>query len=325
MELSQRNKIKLGKYLSKISDFFLALVKYIIIIGICFIILNPIIYKTCLTFMQQQDLYDITVRYIPRHFTLANVMDVFTLIKYKEAGLATLSLSIVQSILQLGSCTLIGYGFARFKFPGRDILFACVILSLIIPPQIIFLPLFLHFRFFDIFGLIHAITGIKGINLIGTYWPYILTSITGFGFKNGLFIYIMRQFFRNMPNELEEASYVDGLGCFKTFLKIMLPSAVPSMVTVFLFSFVWSWTDVYYASMFLQGKTNLTGMLMALPSNALIYFNPGLAPNEASIDPVFVSMLNNTGSMLVMLPLVLIYIICQKYFVEGVERSGIVG
>ncbi len=180
--------------------------------------------------------------------------------------------------------------------------------------------MFLRFRFFDIFGVIKLISG-NTINLIDTFWPFVLTSLTGTGLRNGLYIYMMRQFFRGAPKELEESAYVDGAGPYKTFYYIMLPIAIPMMVTIFLFSFVWQWTDTFYTTLFLERMATLPTVLSSLAVSINYQeFGP-----MATMSPAYASMLNNTGSVLVILPLIIIYLIAQRYFVESIERSGIIG
>ena len=137
------------------------------------------------------------------------------------------------SVLQLAISCLVGYGFARFKFKGRNILFFIVILSLIVPAQTILIPL--YFRF-------------SSIGLLNTIWPVVILSACGIGLKNGLYIYLMRQFFRGMPRELEQSAYIDGAGPLRAFVQIILPNAFNMMITVFLFSFTWQWTCLLYTS-----------------------------------------------------------------------------
>ena len=203
-------------------------------------------------------------------------------------------------------------------------MFALVILTMIVPPQTLMIPLFLHFRYFDVLGIISAITGHKGINLLESYWPFVLMSLTGMGLKNGLYIYIMRQFFRGMPKELEEAAYVDGAGMLRTFGQIMLPSAVPAMVTVFMFSFVWQWTDTFYSSLFLM-RTDVLAKTAANVSNQIMKDLSADIGVDIYLSPAISSMYTNTGSLLVVLPLLILYLFAQKLFVESVERTGIVG
>ena len=113
-------------------------------------------------------------------------------------------------------------------------------------------------------GLIPLITG-KAVNLMDSYWPFVLTSITANSFKSGLFIFIFRQFFRGIPRELEEAAYVDGASITKTFTSIMIPNAVPAIVTVSLFAFVWQWNDSFYTTMYLTSAKVIATQLASLP------------------------------------------------------------
>lgn len=301
----------------------ISIVRGVIIFGICFIILRPLFVKISVSFMAERDLYDSSVKYIAKHFTLSNYVMAIEGMNYWTVLLRTTILSAGISLLQLASCLLTAYGFARFRFPFKRILFGCVILSLIVPPQVIMLPLFMKYRFFDVFGLFEAVKG-STINLLDTYWPFILQAATCMGIRNGLYIYMLRQFFKGMPRELEEAAFVDGSGKLRTFLQIMLPSAVPMMVTIFLFGFVWQWTDTFYTSLYLNNtkviSTALNGLAVTVYS---AYTNNGGSMNF--ISPGFVSMMNNTGTVLTVAPLIILYLICQKHFVEGIERSGIVG
>lgn len=321
-EVAVRHRKRLNIY--NLSMYGWALVRGVIVIGICFLILYPTILKIFVSLMSEKDLYDVTVKYIPKSPTFENIKTVWTAMKYPLAFWNTLKISVLTSIMQLISCTIIGYGFARFNFKGRNLLFTLVILTMIVPPQTIMIPLFLHFRYFDLFGIISLMTGKKGINLLNTQWPFLLMSATGMGLKNGLYIYIMRQFFRGMSRELEEAAYVDGASMFRTFYQIMLPSAVPAMVTVFLFSFVWQWTDTFYSNLFLQNVRVLSTALSSVSFDITqqIYWQTGVTVN---LSPAVSSMYTNTASLLVILPLIVLYLVAQKYFVESIERTGIVG
>ena len=143
--------------------------------------------------------------------------------------------------------------------------------------------------------------------LIGTAWPLVILSMTGLGIKNGLYIFMFRQFFRNMPKELEEASYLDGCGTLRTFTKIML--AV--MTTVFLLALAWQWTDTVFSPLFLDEVNILSKNVSALAQSAG--------------KPIEVANYVNIGAVLAVLPIALIYIVLQKFFVESIDRAGIVG
>lgn len=300
-----------------------SIVRGVIVIGICFTILQPLFLKFSVSFMNESDLYDASVKYIPKHFTLSNYQLAISGMNYGTVFVRTVLLSVAVSLLQLFSCLLVAYGFARFRFPLKKLLFGCVILTMIVPPQVIMLPLFMKYRFFDIFGIFEALTG-SSVNLIDTYWPFLIQAVTTMGLRNGLYIYMLRQYFKNMPKELEEAACVDGCGRLRTFFQIMLPSTVPMMVTVFLFGFVWQWTDSFYTSLYLNKTQVMSTALSSLAVNVYSQYE-GYGGTMSFISPGFVSMINNTGTVLAIIPLIVLYVFCQRYFVEGIERSGIVG
>lgn len=303
-----------------IKNLIWAFVRAVLITGICFVTVYPLLIKVHMSFMDEVDLYDATVRFIPRNFTMENFKVAWEIMRYPLSAFNTVKVSLMVSILQVVSCTIIGYGFARFNFPFKNILFAMVIITLVVPPQTIMLPMYLHFRFFNLLSIFKIGADHAGINLLDTYWPFAFLSSTGLGLKNGLYIYIIRQFFRGMPKELEEAAYVDGAGLFRTFYKIMLPSAVPAMATIFLFSFVWQWNDSFYTSMFLSNVTVLSNRLAALASNLRFRFG-----HTDMINMIYESQMNSVGSILLILPLLAVYLMTQRYFVESIERTGIVG
>ncbi|NLL08927.1 MAG: carbohydrate ABC transporter permease, partial [Firmicutes bacterium] len=196
-----------------------------------------------------------------------------------------------------------------------NLVFALVVLSIVIPPQMVMIPLFLNFRYFDLLGLIPE----PGINLIGSFWPLVLMALTGTAKRSGLFIFITRNFFRGMSTSLEEAAYVDGAGHLKTFFRIMLPNAKPIAMIVFLFSFVWNWNDLFYTNLFLPGAKLLQLGLATINSQ----YNLPWA-NKA-VEGTYIQLVNNAGMLLYVLPVLILYAFLQRYFVESIEKTGLVG
>ncbi len=294
-----------------------AVFRYVLLIGISYVILYPFIAKVAGSFMSKEDFLDVTVRLIPRYPTLDTYKAIITENKYFLALWNTFVLSFLCAVVQMITTMIIGYGFAKFKFKGNTFLFYCVIFTMVVPHQALRLALFQKFRYFDIYGIIQLLTG-KTINLINTYWPLAILSFGGLAFKNGLYIFLMRQFFRGVPDELEEAAYVDGSGVFKTFVRIIIPLSMPMMATVFLFAFSWQWTDNFYSTMFF---TRTGGYLM--PQILTIPSSLDVAGFQAS--EVYSSAIMNTEALLIILPLLIVYVFGQKFLVQGIERSGIVG
>lgn len=307
----------------RIISFLGSTLRVLLLIGISYVIIQPMLNRLSTSLMHVEELYDQSVKWIPRSPTLNHFIQVWIHMDYPRTFLNSLSLTIIVSLLQLASCTLIGYGLARFKFAGSGLLLGLVIFTLVVPPQMIRIPLYLNFRFFSLFGLFKE----NPWNLVGTFWPFILTSLTGSGFRNGLYIYIMRQFFRGMPRELEEAAYVDGGGLLTTFFKVMLPGSAPGLIVVFLFSFVWQWNDYFYTTLFMSGKNFLPQSLevVALRVAETARDIDQLAATSGLIDNQFHSVVNNAGMILVIAPLLILYLFMQRYFVESIERTGIIG
>ena len=305
---------------TKFRNVTISFLRTVLILGISYIILLPLLTKISNSLMSSIDLYDQSVKWIPRNLTFEHYVMVWEHMRYPKSFLNTFTLTLLVSVLQLISCTIVGYGLARFDFKGKNLIFGLVIFTLVVPPQMIMTSLYLNFRFFNLFGLIPG----GGVNLIGGLWPFILTSITANGLRNGLFIYIMRQFFKSMPIELEEAAYIDGAGLFKTFLYIMVPSATSGLMVVFLFAFVWQWNDYFFTILFLGGGDYLPMALESVAQKVVRAIGGGSGASPLEGDQ-YMSILNNAGMILVILPLLILYSLLQRYFIESVERSGIVG
>lgn len=299
-----------AKYLSWrfVATIFGNIFAYVLTIGIAFVIIYPLLRRIGNAFKPVEEFYDTSIVYFPRNPTFEVVRQAFYRLNFKHVGIPSFLMALYVGLTQMVVALLVGYGFARFKFRGSRVLFACVILTLVVPPQTILIPLYLRFRYFDILGIFKAITG-HSLKLIDTYWCQILLSATGLGWKNGLYIYLMRQYFRGVPKALEEAAYIDGARTFKAFVKIMVPSALPMMLTVFLFSFSWQWTDTFYTGTFLIKKK-----LLATSVNAITNENELMAFN-----------LQQTAILIILIPLIFLFVVTQRYFVEGIERSGLTG
>lgn len=318
----ERNRMSDGYYLKKvIRDVVVKICRAVLLFGMCFLILQPIISKLCVSFMAEEDLYNSLVIYIPDNFTLANYQLAAEFMSYGESLINTILISFTIAALQISMCLLVGYGFARFNFGLKKFLFACVILVIIIPPQTISTSLYLHFRYFDIAGVIKALTG-NTINLRDSVLPYYLMSAGCMGLKSGLYIFMMRQFFRNIPKEMEEAAYVDGCGVLRTFLSIMLPDAKPIITSCFLFSFVWQWTDIFYSKTFL-GNIKLLSRQLSMIGDRLYSYVKLTLGDAGGASVGYTNCIVSTGTLMVIIPLLILYLFAQKGFVESISSTGI--
>lgn len=304
------------------TQVFISIVRFILLFGLCFLIIQPILNKISVSFMTEGDLYDPVVINIPAHFTTENYQLAAKLMDYKVALRHSFIVAFTIAALQVAVCTLVGYGFARYEFPLKKFWFMCVLLMIIIPPQVMSTSLYLHFKFFDVFGIFKLITG-DAINLRGSVLPYYMMSAGCMGLKNGLYIYLIRQFFRNIPKELEEAAYVDGCGTFKTFVIIMLPDAKPILTSCFLFSFVWQWTDGFYSRMFLGNLKLVSTALSVIVDELSSYIMRLLGLQTGTVSVAYSNCILSTGTLMIILPLIILYLFAQRGFVESLSQTGI--
>ena len=280
-----------------------------------YVIIFPFIAKISASFMSWNDMQDRTVALIPREPTLDNYRLVISNIGYHVALGGSLLVSGISAVAQTFICAMAGYALAKLKGKLANLVMFLVVVTIVIPPQVIMIPLFLKFRFFDVLGLINLFTG-NTINMIDSIAPMTILSLTGYGLKNGLFIFVMRQFFKGVPEELEEAALIDGYGIFRTYLKIVLPVSIPILITVFILAFSWQWTDTFYSNVFFNRFPLLARAVF------MTHWLPPFSPHETAY---FTNILLHTGVLLAIVPLVALFAVAQKWLVTGIERSGIVG
>ena len=323
------NRLKQEKLKAKLVRGGIALLRTVLLVGFSYIILHPIILMLSKSFMAQEDVFDNSVLWIPKHFTLDNLKVASQTMKYGKSLLNSVLFSLLGTVMQVIPCMMAGYAFARFNFKGKKLLFAIVVLTILMPPQQFMTPLYLHLSQFDLFGLIKSINNGKALNLTSTYIPYFLLSLTGFGLRNGLFVFLFRQSFRGIPRETEEAAMMDGAGQFRIFWQIMLPSSVTILVTVMLFSFVWQYNDTYYSGLLLSDVRTLP-QAYGLFDSAITGWNGDNTVNNLLSqyvldDPKVLALLRNSAMLLILAPLLLVYSFAQRHFIQSIERSGLVG
>ena len=324
----ERNRISEGYLLTRdVGRVLTSLFRVILLFGLCFLILQPLLIQLSNSFMSSEDLLDQTVISIPRYPTVGMYRLAVELMNYWWSLGVTLVITFSASLLQIAACALAAYGFARFDFPLKRFWFMCVMLTILVPPQVIMAPLFMNFRFFDLFGVVSLLnpsgTPVNMLNVGG----YFMMVATGMGLRSGLYIFMLRQYMRNMPKELEEAAYVDGCSKLRTFIQIILPDAVPMLVSCFLFAFVWQWTDGFYNSMFLGGHGVMSMQMSALGETFNSWFisqQIGLFGGQGFSPPIAeMQQMISIGLLVGIAPIIIIYIFAQRLFVESIGQSGL--
>ncbi|WP_424768230.1 carbohydrate ABC transporter permease [Paenibacillus sp. sgz302251] len=294
---------------------------YLTLSALSFVFVYPLLFMISQSMMQPSDVADATVQWIPKSLSFLNFDSAFGALggtatrTYWDAFLNSFIISFGSAALQVLSCAIAGYGFARYRFPGYIFLLSLVLFTFLVPPQTIVVPLY---QFFGELGWLN------------THFPFIIPSAMGHGLKGALFVLIFIQFFRRMPNVLEEAARIDGAGAFRTYWTIMLPLAKPALLVVFLFSVVWHWNDTFEPNMYLvvPDYYNLSQTLGIFNGQANANLSQATttlsAAQSIGVAPTLINQIL-AGALLTILPMLVLYLFTQRHFVESVEKTGIAG
>lgn len=293
------------------------IVLYILLIGISFIFLYPLLSMFSMAFMGVEDLVDSSIAWIPRNPTLQNFVNGFVWMKFFDSLWDSVQVSLFPTLATVISSAFIGYGFARFQFPFKKLLMGIMIGLFLIPTVLTYIPTTVLYRDLKLFGI-----ELQLMNSIRAFW---VPALLGNGIRQTIFILIFYQFFKMIPHELTEAAQVDGSGPLRTFFTIAIPMSLPAFLITGLYSFVWYWNEstlarLYFGSVYTTLPMRLEGFIAMYRS---MY-----AQGKITLDSV--SSIYNIGvqyaiTLFSILPLLVIYLIAQKWFVEGVDKSGIAG
>ena len=300
-------RIKRTFFGMKFSDGLLfKIVIYTLLVSLGYIYLYPVLYMVTNSFMTMEDIINVSVRWIPSSLNWENYQLVWSELNYPKALWDAIRLAGVPALSATVSSAIVGYGFARFRFPFKTVLFILMIMTFIIPPQITMLP---TFRMYSQYGL------------LGTIQSFVYPAILGQGLNGAIYILIFYSFFRMIPGALAESASLDGANSFQIFTKIFIPLAVPSIIIVFLFSFVWYYNETYMSGLFLGG-----GDMLTLPLRVESYINQftSIYP-EGSRARELMQAVKLAGNVLTLLPLLILYFFTQRHFVESIDRTGITG
>lgn len=280
---------------------------YSLLIGIGFVYLYPMIHMGSYSFMTLEDLLNPLITWLPSQFYLENYETAYRVLNFSSTLGVTLYVTVLPALAQTLVASLIGYGFARFDLPFKRTLFGLVLATFVIPPQVLMIPRYVFFN---------------DLGIIGNIQSFLLPAAFGQGLNSAIFILIFYQFFRMLPKSLEEAAYLDGAGYYKIFIRIAVPMAIPAFIISFLFSFVWYWNETTMAATFFGNA--LTTLPLELQRFNASYEQMN-AQNLGGSNVNINEGISMAGTMLSILPLLVVYFITQRWFVEGVDRSGITG
>lgn len=267
------------------------IILYAILIFLAVLFILPIFYLFMGAFKAESELFRVPFKWLPDKFQLDNFINMFQSIPFMRYLKNTMIIVIFNIAGSLLSCSLVAYGFSRLKWPGRDKVFILVLITMILPYQVTLVPLFLMFT---------------KMKWIGTFLPLTVTCFFG----NPFYIFLLRQFFTGIPQDISEAARIDGANEFKIFSTLILPMAKPALTTVAIFAFIRSWNDFLGPLVFL-GKDEL--YTLSLAASML----------KSNLDPNW-SVLLALGTVMI-LPVLVLFFVMQKYFIQGIAMSGIKG
>lgn len=292
-------------------------VTYSLLVIFGFIYLYPIFYMMATSFKSLNDLIDTTVKWIPKELTFGNYAQAFLTLRVKAVLLKSILLALLPSIGQIISCSLAGYALQRFKFPCKKLVFSILILTFILPQQVLLTSTYRMFLKYKLIGSMNA---------------FIIPAVFGQGFRSAIIILIFYQFFKTIPKVLDEAAQLDGAGHFKIFFKIGIPTAAPAYIVSFLLSVVWYWNETYLTSIYMGNaiaSSKTTSTLLLEFKNFAYNFDMRYGQSGTTLMAGNYSALNEgikaAGVLITIVPILILYFIMQKYFVEGVEKTGITG
>lgn len=300
------NKLLLGQ---NVNDGMLAKTIMIVLLSvIAFLYLKPIIYMISTSVKSLDDLIDPVVGLIPRSLHSKNYIDAWNGLKYPEAFTNTFIIAFFGSLFQVFSCAITGYALARLKFPGKSLCFVLIMITFLVPPEITIIPLYMIF---------------SKLGWLNTPFVFLVPALLAQGMRGALFIIIFRQFFLSQPKALEEAAKIDGASVFRLFFRIMMPLASSACLVVFLFSFVWYWNMHFEPSMFLSKdfiplSLRLNELSTELLGNKSLSLSVAVGKDPISEGPKM------AAAFLIILPPLLVYLVAQRWFTEGIERTGLV-
>lgn len=312
------------KAISKANSLFASLLRYVVLIAIGYIILYPLLYMISSAIRTRDSFYDPSVVWVTSDVTFENFELAWSVMKYGQAIWNTLLYEIVSAAIQIISCSLVAYGLARFDFKEKRILTFFMFLLILVPSQMMMLPIFMNYSKLDFFGLLGLIDSLTGIdirpnvlNSVTTFW---LPALLGVGIRSGIIIYIYVQFFKGLPKELEEAAWIDGAGPLKTYIRIALPSSGVVITTITVFSLIWHWNDYQLASMYLYAEKWPLAVKLSEITSAEAMGTLRLSAD----DPLRIAIMM-AGCFMFIIPILIVYLFLQKKFVKSIDRVGITG
>ena len=265
-------------------------VTYTVVLLIGLAMLYPIIWMFFATFKSNAEIFG-SVKLLPSSFSFQRHVN--SKITYTTFFKNSFVMTIITTLFTVLSSAIVAYGFARYQFPGKKILFGILIATLMLPGAVVMIPRYAMFN---------------KLGLVDTYWPFYLQGLLS---VNSFFVFMLIQFIRGLPRELDESAYLDGCSDLKVFVKILVPLMKPALFSAGLFQFMWTYNDYTNVLIYINSVKKYTlslALRLSLDAESVVQWNKVMAMSFLSI-----------------LPLIILFFAAQKYFVEGIATSGLKG
>lgn len=288
------------------------IVTYVILIAISYIFFYPLLKMASMSLMSPNDIINPEVDWIPENISFANFKAAWYVLEMPKTLFNSIWYSGTLAIFQTIVSAMTGFAFARYNFKFKNFWFTMVLISFIIPLPIVIIPRIMLFT---------SIQSSTGIQLIGTIIPQLILALFGQGINSAILILIFYNFFRMIPRSLDEAAHIDGATALQVFWHIIIKLSIPTIVTVFLFSFVWNWNETYVTGTFLRGAIKLLPMQLSAFDNVFSDLAPQI-PGQASVHRINEAY-KMAATLISIIPLLITYAFAQRQFIEGIENTGI--
>ncbi|WAH44528.1 carbohydrate ABC transporter permease [Alicyclobacillus fastidiosus] len=264
------------------------LVIYLLLIGtsICFLV--PFAWLILSALKSSDEIFVFPPVWLPKHWEWGNFAKALTTLPFGRYALNSIIIATANVVGNVVSCAFVAYGFARFRFPGRRILFMVMLATMMIPSQVLLVPQFIMFH---------------DLGWLNTFLPLTVPAFFGSAF----YVFLLRQFFMTIPIELEEAATIDGAGSLRIFFKVVLPLIKPALTAVAIFSFQGAWNDFLSPLIYLNDPSKYTLQL-------------GLSQFQGTYHTEWNLIM--AATVVVALPMLIIFFSAQRYFIEGITMTG---
>lgn len=305
-----------------------SILRFVFFLGMGYVLLYPLLLMLSLSVRTEEDLLNASVTWIPSGFTLDNFKKAINFLNYGESLPFTVFIVLISTVLSLITCSMAGYAIGRYRLKTKAIWVAICVFSILVPMQTYLIPYFFQMKNFTFWGLGWLIAPFNGgepfsVNLLDSCWTYFLPAVTGAGLRSGLYVLLFMQGFAALPQELEDAARIDGCTEVRTFARIMIPNMKSTFLVVFLLSIVWNWSEYYYPMMMMGKSAMLSTALSSLREQIRMSLFTSSEIHASTGGEMSVILF--AGVFLFIWPVLVLYLLLQKKFVEGMERTGIVG